>query len=622
MEKNGSALTDRMDEVEKAIEAVAKEISKDFKGQEKNVYDLAAKRVLDQHGDNRILCNRAKRLLTLLDEKGTPMETRIAFMAMSMGVPGMGEPSKSFREALEWGERRVGGLLTWSSLAEGLDKGGKIMLTTAFTGIGAFAGTALAAHFGQEKLGPVVITAIGVATAAVLNALSHLTHAFAGKSARSEELAIDELMNAAKSEVMTQLERYLPKDWMKLYNYGLVDMDETTHLTVTDERYVRDVAEAVRGDLEKLHGRPVDVAMYDRKSLEADINAVFRMNQEKEIEKSRMDEKENARAEGRKEDIWHSRQENEKMKAIKGEGDFEHVENTEWVAKWASARLRGEERDIVKKMMEIAKKMDGPDKGSVKIHADRAISLCNRFYGAKGGKEKDEISLEIKKEVIRVASLLPCGGVPEAGMKEIMDNTARTRWWATFTGTFDTVGSPVAKMMLGAIATVSFIISAISRNRNERMQSQIRDALNAVKYCVSVELERPVLPDRFDELYAEGFADARNGKIVITASDECLDEVADVLRENALDELGIRIDEKDMTRERLQEIARMIVSNRREKLHYPKITVSSLDDVQLKQKDAESERAKGVLKVADPDKAQQKTAVRMEEKDGSKEMAR
>lgn len=284
----------------------------------------------------------------------------------------------------------------------------------------------------------------------------------------------------------------------------------------------------------------------------------------------------------------------------------EHTENAEWVATWAKARLTGEERDIVKRMMEIAKKMDGPDKNSVKIHADKAISLCNRFYGAKGGKEKDEISLEIKKEVIRVASLLPCGGVPDAGMKEIMDNTARTRWWATFTGTLDTVGSPVAKMMLGAIATVSFIISAISRNRNERMQSQIRDALNAIKYCVSVELERPVLPDRFDELYAEGFADARNGKIVIMASDECLDEVADVLRENALDELGIRIDEKDITRERLQEIARMIVSNRREKLEYPRITAESLDNIDVKQAIAEARREKGALKMAADEKAKEK----------------
>lgn len=300
MEKSNSALTYRMDEVEKAIEAIAKEISRDFEKGEKNVYELAANRVLEQYGDNRILCNRAKRLLTLLDGRDDPMKTRIAFMAMSMGVPGMGEPSKSFREALEWGERKSGGLLKWSSVAEGLDKGAKDMMTTAFTGIGAVAGTAVAAHFGQGKLGPLVITAIGAATAAVFNAISHLAHAFADKSARSEELAIDELMNAAKSEVMAQLKRYLPKNWMKLYNYGLVDMDETTHLVVTDERYVRDVAEAMQDDLEELHGRPVNVAMYDRKSLEADINAIFRMNQEKEIGKFRTHEKENAREEARK----------------------------------------------------------------------------------------------------------------------------------------------------------------------------------------------------------------------------------------------------------------------------------------------------------------------------------
>lgn len=314
-----------------------------------------------------------------------------------------------------------------------------------------------------------------------------------------------------------------------------------------------------------------------------------------------------------------------KMVINKSVGDNigdEHAENTEWVAKWAKARLTGDERDIVKRMMEIAKNMDGPDKNSVRIYANKAISLCDRFYSARGGKKKDEISLEIKKDVIKAASFLPCGGVPAACMKEAMDNAARTRWWATFAGTFDTVSSPVVKMMLGALATVSYIISAISRNRNEKMQSQIRDALNAIKYCVSVELERPVLPDRFDELYAGGFADVRNGKVVITASDEYLDDVADVLKENALDELGIRIGEKDMTRGRLQEIARMIVSNRREKLQYPKVDISSLDDVRLRQEAAESKREEGVLKAAYPDKAQQKAAARLEAKDGRKEMAR
>ena len=293
-EKNNSALTDRMNEVEKAIEAVAKEISKDFKENEKDVYELAANRVLDQYGDNRILCNRAKRLLSLLDGVAEPAETRIAFVAMSMGVPGMGEPTKNFRRTLEQGEAKAGAKLRWASLAEALDmfsegKFGKVTkalgnpaLTVVLTG--AF--SKVASLWGAKSMTPMLGTAIVFCAATVSKGISHFIHVMANEKDKGKELAIDELMNAAKSEVMVQLEKCLPKDWMKLYNYGLVDMDEFAHPIVTDERCVRDVAEAVRCDLEELHGRSIDTAMYDKESLEADLYGVFRMKQGKEAEKS------------------------------------------------------------------------------------------------------------------------------------------------------------------------------------------------------------------------------------------------------------------------------------------------------------------------------------------------
>lgn len=304
-------------------------------------------------------------------------------------------------------------------------------------------------------------------------------------------------------------------------------------------------------------------------------------------------------------------------------------EDVRWVTEWAEKRLTGDERDTVRRMMKIAKKMDGPDKDSVKIHADRAIRLCNEYSKAK---DKIAASIEIKKELIKAASFLPCGGVPDDRLQIVMNQTAEARNRALFMGTVDKMtgngdirnfifsGSFLAlftpipaasKLILGVVAAASAVISALSQNKNERMGEQEKYALNAIKYCVSVELERPVLPDRFDELYAEGFADIRNGKIVITASDEYLDEVADALRENALDELGIRIDENDMTRERLQEIARMIVSNRRERLEYPRITAESMDDIDVKQAIAEARREKGALKMtADEKKVKEKKSSR------------
>lgn len=323
------------------------------------------------------------------------------------------------------------------------------------------------------------------------------------------------------------------------------------------------------------------------------------------------------------------------------------VEDTRWIAEWAGRRLTGDERDTVRQMMKIAREMDGPDKSSVKIHADRAIRLCNEY---PNGKNDIDASIEIKKELIKVASFLPCGGVPDDRLRNVMDHTADARNQALFMGTVDKMtgnndirnfifgGSffalfapiPAAsKLVLGAVAAVSVLISALTQNKNERMREQEKYALSAIKYCVSVELERPVLPDRFDELYADGLADVRNGKIVITASDEYLDDVADALRENALDELGIRIGEKDMTRERLQEIARMIVSNRREKLDYPRITAESLDGIDVKQSIAAERRGQGVLKRGPAKKAQEKKSSRKRsdkkrkgKKSGSKEAER
>lgn len=273
-----------------------------------------------------------------------------------------------------------------------------------------------------------------------------------------------------------------------------------------------------------------------------------------------------------------------------------YEESLAWTADWAERKLSGREHDIVRRMMKIAKSMDGPYRQKVADHAERAIKLCKEFYETK---DKEALSIDIKKEIIMAASYLPCEDMPREDLSDVMKSVAETRDRAMFFGTIDvmtgkwkvmagvvaggTVGfaarsASIASMIaMGAIAGITAIISQVAKNKNEKLESQARDALNAVKYCVSVEMMRPVLPDRFDELYAEKFADIQNGKLVIVAPDAFLDCVADVLRENAPEAFAKADGEgKTMSREDLEKVANDFIEGRRKALGYPKISTLSL----------------------------------------------
>ena len=240
--------------------------------------------------------------------------------------------------------------------------------------------------------------------------------------------------------------------------------------------------------------------------------------------------------------------------------------------------------------------------------------------------------MEIKEGLIKTAALLPVRGVPEMRVHDTLNSLqdARVRHFdadllknvfAMATGGAGVLSFPPSssswKMILtaAAFAVATCFVSAITKKTDKAKRSQSGEVLKALKY-ISVEKERPVLPDRFDELYADGYADVQNGKIVITASDEYLEHIADALRDNAHDELGIDIGESDMTKERLQEIARAIMDRRREKLHYPRFTVESLDGIALAQSIAAVRRGNGALKMSTDEKAQARKSSR--KKSGTK----
>ena len=301
----------------------------------------------------------------------------------------------------------------------------------------------------------------------------------------------------------------------------------------------------------------------------------------------------------------------------RAEDDFE------WLARWATKKLNNRELDAIKDMMEIAKADGGNNSSMVRTSAEKVTRLCNDY---RKRRDKVTASMEIKEGLIKTAALLPVCGVPEMRLHDTLNSLqdARVRHFdacllrdvfVMATGGASVLAFPPSssswKMILtaAAFAAATCFVSAIAKKTDKGKRSRNEEVLKALKY-ISVEAERPVLPDKFDELYADGYADVQNGKIVITASDEYLEYVADALRDNARDELGIEIGENDMTKERLQKIARAIMDRRREKLHYPRFTVTSLDGIALAQSIAAVRREKGALKMTADEKAQEKKSSR------------